>query len=202
MVAIGSIATGDTLVDGRSDYDIVLIFSSSLESDLDKLNHYLGTSKFTDHCFFIPFTKTDFLKSHSSSHDFSDRFRSRTLFGKDLIKEKQLPTAQETYQIYSAGLDREITSIKRRLLNASFWSEAKLRNIFSVCFKHVFMYLAIRIYYDTGYYPRTRKHVANNLNSKAVSLALDILDHINNRSTTEIILAAKSLVPLLQKLRN
>ncbi len=201
MVANGSNATGDTWIEGRSDQDILLVFSTNFHGDLEKIKNYLKKSSFTDEYLFVPFTKEDFLRPHNSTHDFSRKFRTKTLFGEELISKVQLPTKEQTYELYSKGLDDFVDRLERRLLNTGFWSEKKVRSVFWKFFKDALMFLQIKHYYETGVYPKTRDELVQSYNSPELVEILGILKGINEVEKNVIIQTAENLFQYLSHQR-
>lgn len=201
MIANGSNATGDTWIEGRSDHDVLLVFSTDFHGELERIKDYLKKSSFTDEYLFVPFSKEGFIKSHNSTHDFSRKFRTKTLFGQDLISEVQLPTKEQIYALYSKGLDDFMNRFERRLLNTSFWSEKKVRSIFWQFFKEAIMYLQIKHYYETGVYPRTRDELVQSYNAPELVEILAILKKINEAGKDSIIQTAEKLFQYLGQQR-
>lgn len=193
MVANGSNVTGDTWIEGRSDYDILLVFSNDFRSEFSKVKDHLKRSSFTDDYFFIPFTKEVFLQYHNGTHDFSRKFRTRTLFGQDLISKIQLPTKEQARDVFLSNMWSFMDEFERRLLNAGFWSEKKVRGAFWEIFKNAFMHLQIKSYSETGIYPRTRDELARSLHSSELSETLDILKKIDDADKDSIVRVAEKL---------
>lgn len=193
MVANGSNATGDAWIEGRSDYDILLVFSKDFRSELGKIKGHLKHSSFADDYFFVPFTKEVFLQYHNSTHDFSRKFRTKTLFGQDLILEIQLPTKEQAREVYLGNMGSFMDEFERRLLNAGFWSEKKVRSAFWELFKKAFMYLQIKYYSETGIYPRTRDKLVQFSHSPELEETLDTLQKINDAGKDNITQVAERL---------
>jgi len=200
MVANGSNATGDALIKGRSDQDILLIFSRWPFEDLDKIGNYLKKSSFSDEYYFIPFCKDNFLRCHNSSHDFSRKFRTKTLFGPDFVSKVKLPNKKQTFVLYSRGLNDLASGLERRLLNANFWSERNVRNVFWKIFKEAFMNLQIKFYYETGKYPRTRKELVEKSKSPILANALSVFNEINTAKKKDVVKAGEKLLQYLGSL--
>ena len=83
LIAIGSIATEDTLIPKRSDKDILVIFQKLLINYIKEINQFLKNTALTDEYTFVPMLKDYWLKNKNHSHDFSGKFRSKTLYGED-----------------------------------------------------------------------------------------------------------------------
>ncbi len=130
MVAIGSIAVGDKWIENRSDNDILLIFEEIPNSLTNELESYLKTSSFDETFFFTPITKEIFQNSNNSSHDFSNKFRSKTLFGIDLIENVKLPTKEQSQVMSEKGISAIVRRIKSRIANSPIWEEERVKKEF------------------------------------------------------------------------
>jgi hypothetical protein len=201
LVAIGSIATRDQWIEGRSDKDILVIFEKITKKDIDNLKNYINKLDFDDTYLFNPFPKEFFIKKRNNSHDFSGKFRSKILYGKDILNDVELPNKEVTIKIYKEGLTNLQIRLNVRVLNSSFWSLKKTRDTFWKLFKHAFMNLAIKIYCDKENYPKTRKEIVNIYNSKDLSFVLNILNNIDKSGKKEIIMAAEKLNNFLENLK-
>ena len=105
MVLIGSVATGDQWIDGRSDIDILIIFENLENNQKEKIKDYLLKADFNDVYTFVPMTKEYWLNNKNHSHDFSGKFRSKIIFGENIIDQKQIPNKETAFKIYNAGLE-------------------------------------------------------------------------------------------------
>lgn len=200
MIAIGSIATSDFFVKGRSDYDILLIFENDFSNRLDAIKIIFETVSFNDSILLVPLLKSDFLDNHSHSHDFSHKFRSKTLFGDNIIPLKKLPTIQQSKRIVAKGYLEVKNRLIRTVINGNHWSTKKVREMLYREFKHIIMYLAIHQYVKTGIYSIDRKEVTkrekddrlvkiseslNKMNTQKKAILLDqsraVLDWINEQ---------------------
>jgi len=196
MIAVGSVVTGDPYVKGRSDKDIVLIFDRDPVDLFESIEAILGSFSFDESYIFTPIGKK-YWGRPDSKYTFSNAFRSKTLFGKDFVKLAILPSGEEVKKIYSGGLESVYHRILNYLVNSKSWSAEKTRDKFWKQFKHTFMYLAIREYYLTGNYPKTRKEISERLNSKEIWRMFEVLHSIDSKSKGEIIECARDLVGYL-----
>lgn len=199
MVAIGSIAVDDLWIEGRSDHDILLIFERYPTSIYSDLEEYLKGSEFDETYLFTPLLKSVLLGPKNNTHDFSNKFRSKTLYGIDLISEVKLPTREVIQFLYKEGLKDVTRKISHRIAHTSLWSDEKVRDVFWKLFKHSFMYLAIRAYAISGSYPRTRADVAKYYASDELKIALEALNTINEQPRENIISAARNLVYFIER---
>ncbi|MBI2146055.1 hypothetical protein HYU22_01810 [Candidatus Woesearchaeota archaeon] len=199
MIAVGSIAVGDTWIERRSDHDILLVFESYPERLASELREHLQNYDFDDSYLFTPLPKEEFIGPLNHSYDFSHKFRSKTLYGVDLISEVKLPLKEVTRALYENGLERVTRRMEHRLANASFWSDAKVRDVFWRLFKHSFMNLAIKAYANSGSYPQRRKDVVEYYAAAELHGALETLNTINNLPKEAIISAADKLIGYLRK---
>lgn len=197
IIGVGSFVTGDSYIEGRSDKDYLVVFDKILDKDISKLKEYLSNTDFNDVYGFVPMEKDYFLKNKKHSHDFSGKFRTKTLFGEDIIKDKQIPSKDEAYKIINEGVADVMRRLYRILVNENIWSESKIRNISWKLYKHSFMYLAIKIYQDTKIYPKTRIEVVKQLKSKELDKTLNRLNNIDNSNKQEIIETNKKLLDYL-----
>lgn len=201
IIAIGSIATGDCLIPGRSDSDFLLIFDNPLESDFTLVKSYLDKGLFDDTYNFVIFNKEDFLKNRNHSHDFSGKFRSKVIFGEDILPLKELPEREAAFKIYTQGLLDVKTRLARVIFNSGGYSDQKVRDVLWKQFKHAFMYLAIKVFLDSGLYPKTRNDIVKFLDSNTLELTLDSLINIDNKEKKELIFVAEELLIYLNSLQ-
>jgi len=198
MIAIGSIATGDPWMEGRSDRDILLVFNQNPSQYSSRIKYIADSLLFNPTYIFTAIKKEEFTGPENSSHDFSHKFRSQILFGADLIGETRLPERERIFEIYSRGI-REVTEkLEKKLHYGKLWPVGKIRDVFWKQFKHAFMYLAIKHYYETGYYPKTKQEVADILDSKELQESLRVLHSIDQQPKEEIEEIAKGLLSYLR----
>lgn len=200
MIAIGSIAVGDKWINGRSDRDILLIFEKISNEDLQKINLFLSSQKFDDTYMFVLMEKDFFLKNKEHSHDFSGKFRSKTLFGEDIISAKQIPSKEEARHIYMGGLEDVKHRMLRNLVNESFWSEKKIKDVFWQEFKFGLMYLAIKYHCETGIYPKNREELVSRANNKVLSEVLTTLNNIDEEKKEDIVIVASKFLGYIDKI--
>lgn len=193
MIAVGSIVTGDIYIVGRSDKDIVLIFNTNPISELPLLEKLVKNSNFDQDYLFTPLPKNAF-GAPNSKYAFSNKFRSKTLHGKDFVKEAILPSKEKTKEMYTKGLESVSHELYNHIINSSLHSIEKIRDKFWKQFKHAFMYLAIKEYYLTNKHPKTRKELSEKLNCKEINKTFEILHSIDQRNKGEIISCAKNLM--------
>jgi hypothetical protein len=201
MVDVGSTAAGDALVNGRSDRDICLVFESEYDSALSLVRTALEEFELPAECLFATMTKAQFIGPQNSTHDFSHRFRSRTLYGDDLAPQVQLPSAEVTFRLYSTGLDKLTQDLSHRVDFCQLWPESKLRDSFYSLFKHAFMYLAIKHYHERGTYPMRRIDVAEAY-GQPLPVVLEALCKIDRLVADEMFGVAKQLREYLSKLKH
>ncbi|MEE9525983.1 MAG: hypothetical protein V3V78_05245 [Candidatus Woesearchaeota archaeon] len=197
MITVGSTATGDALIEGRSDNDICLIFEGEFKQHIPKLREYCLGLGFEDEDVISTFTKKDFVGPNGISHDFSHKFRSKVLFGEDFNDEIQLPDKETILEIYSGGLNRVKDKLWQRLHYGGLWEESRIKKEFWKIFKHAFMYLSIKNYYETGVYPKTRDGLVECLASPVLNRTLTTLKNINNKNSEDIISSANELLEYL-----
>jgi len=198
MTVIGSIATGDPYIEGRSDKDILLIFKNSPKKSLGSIEEILSKMKFNESYNFVPIPKTVFDKAEENKYAFSNRFRSKILFGEDIMKNTKLPPQDSTKEMYEREIEKVIHKLQFGLTNSSHWSVNKVRDKFWKQFKHAFMYLAIKDYYDTQDYPRTRKEITKRIQSKEIDIVFRVLHSIDQQPKGEIIKSARGLLFYLE----
>jgi hypothetical protein len=200
LIAIGSITNDDNWIEGRSDKDILIMFESFPNNHIQKINNFLKTTNFDDVYTFVPMLKNYWIPNRKHSHDFSGRFRSKTIYGIDLIPEKQIPSKEDAFNIYSKGLEDVKNRITRTLVNEGIWSEKKIRNVFWKLFKHTFMHLAIKHYYQTENYPNSRNKIVETINEPVLKETLDFLNDIDNREKKDIVNIGTKLLNYLNSL--
>lgn len=87
-----------------------------------------------------------------------------------------------------------------RIAHASLWSEEKARDVFWKLFKHSFVYLAIRAYAESGYYPRRRQDIVEHYASEELNAALETLNTIDEQPKEKVVSATRGLVEYIQQL--
>lgn len=198
MTATGSVAVEDPYIEGRSDRDILLIFKKSPEKDLSSIEGILDKMQFNNSYNFVPIPKTVFDEVEENKFAFSNRFRSKVLFGEDVMKNVKLPNRDSTKEMYEKGIKEVIHKLQFGLTNSTHWSINKVRDKFWKQFKHAFMYLAIKCYYDNQNYPRTREKIVERIQSKEVNEVFTVLHSIDQQSKEEIIKSARGLLSYLK----
>jgi hypothetical protein len=200
MIGEGSVATDDYWIENRSDYDIFVIFDGDYRKEFNKVHNYLISSNFDDNYKFSVYALKDYLKSTNCPKDFSSKFRSKVLFGKDIIENKSIPSHEMTFEMFLDGLKNTVLDLESNILSSSFWGLRKVRDVFWELYKRTFMYLAIKIYYDTGTFPCSRGDVAKALSSNELRQTLNILNKIDSIEKEKIILNSENLFKYLKKL--
>ena len=199
ILSHGSVATGDPWIPGFSDYDMIIVYKKDPLNNFIKAKAYLEKEKFSDHFHFYPLSEEQLLGKGTDTFGFSNTFRTKLIFGKDVLKRLNLPERKASLQLYQKDIEKEKARLQIYLVN-SYKSVEKTRKDFWRLFKHVFMLLAIKIYADTGKYPPTREEVVKILKSPAeLVLAWQVLHKINENSKAEIFQAAQMLLDYLKK---
>jgi hypothetical protein len=194
MILVGSVATRDTWIAGRSDVDILILFENLQDNQNEKIQSYLSIHHFDETYLFLPMVRENWVRNKNHSHDFSGKFRTTTLFGNCIINQKQIPNKEKTLEIYTTGLEVVRRRISRTLINKGIWSEEKIRNIFWKLFKHSFMYLCIKYYHDKNIFPRTRRVLVTLSNFPVLNETLDTLNNIDSKNKSQITLTARKLL--------
>lgn len=189
----GSTTAGDVWTEGRSDRDIVIIVEGLSDKIEAKIQEHLVASDFNDTYLFIIFPKERFLKTNSDQ-DISMKFRGQTLFGEDLVAQKETPSKEFALEIGQRGLKSMFKKFKTRLMNSGYWSEEHLKDKLYPEFKHFFMYLADIEYGKTGKYPRRRTDVAEVFNSDELRTIVNLFANFNEASKAEVIEAVKAAI--------
>lgn len=198
MIGTGSFVTGDKWIEGKSDKDIILVFEKPYGNNIFHINDYLKKNSFDEIYLFVPMLKEKYLKSRKHSHDFSGKFRSLVLFGPDIIKNKELPSTEETKTIFLKGIDDVKRRLERVLINESIWTEKKIKKTLWKLFKHTFMYLAIKYYFENDVYPIKRSDLVNLTKEPILKKTLKFLYEINSKKREELLYVAKSLLEYLE----
>ena len=103
MIAVGSIVTGDFYLKGGSDIDIVLLLMDNFSDEMSQIKKLIERFNFDKNYFFTLIPKNQFGRPNSK-YSFSNKFRSKTLFGKDFVAEAKLPNKEEIKLIYTKEL--------------------------------------------------------------------------------------------------
>lgn len=193
LIAVGSIAVGDFFINGRSDHDFLLIFKKDPSKINASLEQYLKTAKFEETYLFNPLPRHIFLGPNNSNYAFSNKFRSKTIEGKNIIPEVKLPDKTTTKAIYTNGLEKISRKLSTRITNSPSWKLNKTRDEFWKLFKHSFMNLAIKAYAISGEYPKKRIDIVDFYSSKELEKTLYVLNSIDNQPKEEIVKTAKML---------
>lgn len=199
MMLVRSQAVGEPFVEGRSDYDIVLSFDVYNSRIQDSLSNFLRGLPFDDSYLFTPLAQGDFVGPLISTHDFSHRFRSRVLFGDDLVPITKLPSLEDSWDIYHKGILRTRRRLEHRLAHIDFWSLDKCRGEFWKLFKHSLMYLAVRAYCESGSYPRSRGDIVDYFCDERIVDVACKLYGINTASKKKMLSAGVGIVEFLRE---
>tara|TARA_Y100000310_G_scaffold315642_1_gene366421 strand:- start:879 stop:1538 length:660 start_codon:yes stop_codon:yes gene_type:complete len=197
IIAVGSIVTGDHWIKGRSDKDFLIIFNNLPQDYIANMSLFFSKMNFDETYTFVPMKKSYWIKNKHHSHDFSGKFRSKIIFGENILPQKELPSKEETLQIYTEGLEDVKQRILRTLVNEKIWSEKKIRDIFWKLFKHGFMYLAIKYYYDMDIYPQSRKELVELTKSEVLEEVLLTLYQIDYKNKIEILTTATNFLAFI-----
>jgi len=198
MIATGSIVVGDPWIEGRSDVDILIVFNSDSIIPFNNIEEILKNFNFEEYYVFTPILKKEFGKNNSK-YSFSNKFRSKTLFGEDLVSLSKLPSKEEALKNAIDGLHKSKERLKNYIVNSRFWDIDKVREKFWKQFKHIFMWLSVKIYCDKGIYPQNRKEVVKVILSKRISKMYEILHLINNKTKEEIVNCSKEIVNYIEE---
>lgn len=94
MIEGGSVAAGDPQIEGRSDWEIAIVADKISDEDMAKLHDFLATFPQDDRVELV-YRITDQLLSHSDDmHYLTGKFRSKTLYGENLIDKIPLPSRE------------------------------------------------------------------------------------------------------------
>jgi hypothetical protein len=197
---IGSVASGDPWIDGRSDRDIMIVFDGLLAPKFrERIAPRLPLLGFNDKYTFNLARKDGFLGTHSH-YDIAIKFRGQVVYGDDLIAAKETPTREFAGSLGQAGLRAMTPRIQVRLLNARSWSLERLRHELYVYLKLMFLHLADRHYATTGIYPARRRQVADAYGSPELRRVAGQLRKIDQLDTQALIGIGQLAVSFLQKL--
>lgn len=197
----GSVPAGDAWVEGRSDRDIAIVVEKEDHEIIGKARSYLNGSDFDDSFHFFFINRSDFIASDNHPQAISSKFRGRTLFGEDVVTLKDNPPRELARELYEKGVHGLPGSIERRLLNAGYWSEEKVKDKFYQIFKDIFMYLAAKRYAETGEYPVSRRDVVSVYDYKPLKELLEVLEYYNNAEKDTIISLAEESLELLKEIK-
>ncbi len=194
----GSATSGDPWHEGISDRDITIVVEK-LDQQLEaKLQDHLAVAGFNDTYLFIVFSKTDFL-STTSGQDLSSKFRGLTLFGEDVVAQKELPSREFAADFAMKGLGGMARKFHTRLMNSGYWSNEHLKKKLYPEFKRLFVYLGAQHYADTGDYPRNRMAVARAIDAGELLEIAELLVKYPSASKGEVISATKSAIAYLDR---
>ncbi|HJQ08153.1 MAG TPA: hypothetical protein VJ836_01575 [Candidatus Saccharimonadales bacterium] len=193
----GSTTAGDSWVEGRSDRDIAIVISQPDAASTALVQTTLSDLGFNDTYLFLIIAQDIFLTT-TSEQDLSMKFRGQTLFGPDLVAQKELPPRDFAASIVQKGLAGMERKLANRLLNSNFWSEDHLKDKLYPELKRLFMFLAARHYADTGVYPRSRQDVANVCDSSELQQVWSVLAAFDSATKAEVIAATEAALGWLK----
>jgi len=199
MLAVGSIAVGDPWIEGRSDMDILLIFKPDSTIKFPQIEQILGEFDFDDTYEFTAMPRDHFGQANSK-YAFSNRYRTKTLFGPDFVPESELPDDESISDIWAHGLSDDIHRLKKYVANSVFWGVSRIRKKLWKQFKHTFMHLAIRAYGLSGDYPCTRREIVDRSQSPELAEVYEVLHSIDHQEKERIVNSARGLVSFLEDL--
>jgi len=181
LIEEGSNVAGDPWQEGFSDHDVTIVVSNDQEMEMAAVFEWLQENPFDDSFLFGPRLAHEFVHG-DSLNDISLKFRARTVCGKDLVKEKDLPNRQRALDLGLRGLHKLEMPCLRRSLNLAHWTLEHAQQKNYEIFKSVFVHAAAKIYGESGVYPTTRADVAAVLSANHAMHAL--LAVTNNIATS------------------
>jgi hypothetical protein len=195
----GSLTAGDPWVEGRSDRDIVIVIDGQITGEgVRAISRQLEAVGFTDTYLFNIARRRGFLRTHSD-RDIAMKFRGSTLFGEDLLAQKEAPSRAFAEYWAQAGLRTLPGKLRIRVLNAPCWSVEHLRDDVYFLLKQTFLFLAARRYADTGHYPRRRLDVADAYSSAELRALAGNMVMIDRADKASVIGSARSAIKALHQ---
>jgi hypothetical protein len=196
----GSLPAGDPWVEGRSDRDILIVIDGEIsDQDREAIAAQLALFGFNDTYLFNLARRGGFLQTHSD-HDIAMKFRGTSLFGPDLIAEKEAPSRAFAEHWAKAGLRTLPGKLRIRALNARSWSEERSRDEIYFLLKQMFLFLAYMKYAETGTCPKRRQDVASAYRSTELRQLAQAMATIDEANRESLIRAARSAIAVLQEL--
>ncbi len=196
----GSTSAGDPIILGRSDWEVAIVADNISEKDRISLATYLRSFPQDDRLELVYRSKEELLGNSQSSHQLTGKFRSKTLFGEDLLDQIPLPDVSIIEKAWRSGLKMTIYKIDKYTVNASIWSDERIRKAFRQVFKDAFLNLQLKSWCDTENFPVTRKDVVLAYSSPELADVWDCLHGINDANPDVILETAKRLKLLLSEI--
>jgi hypothetical protein len=157
----------------------------------------LSELKFNDTYLFLIIAR-DVFQTTMSEQDLSMKFRGQTLFGPDLVAQKEFPPRDFAADIAKKGLAGMKRKLPTRLLNSGYWSEDHLKDKLYPELKRLFMFLAARHYAETDVYPRSRQDVVNVYDSNELRLLWSVLANFDSATKAEVVAATEAALSWLK----
>lgn len=200
MIEGGSVAAGDPLIEGRSDWEIAIVADEISPENLNSLGTFL-TSLPQDDRIELVYRITDKLLSPSNDlHYLTGKFRSKTLFGEDLISRIPTPDKDIVEKAWRDGLKKVVGQIDKYLVNSSIWSDEKIRKQFRTVFKNIFMFLQMKAWCEYGTFPISRQDTVDMYKSPELKQVWDTLHEINFKGRGVILQTAEQIKQYLNEL--
>lgn len=154
VLITGTGAIEQDFVEGYSDYDIALVVHQK-SKDVQKAVGQL----LLDDRFLINIITPDQLELDSGLWPFSDKFRTKCLYGKDLVSRVELPSSSASKARLKAFIIIQENKLFSRVANVRFWSEGKIKKEAYVILKHVLLSYSIYHFLKNGVFPKSRKEI-------------------------------------------
>lgn len=191
MIEGGSVAAGDPLIEGRSDWEIAIVADEINPEGLASLGEFLKTLPQDDRVELVYRITSKLLSPSNDLHYLTGKFRSKTLFGEDLIERIPFPDKDLVEKAWKDGLIKVLGQIDKYLVNASIWSDEKVRKQFRPIFKNIFMFLQMKAWCEDGEYPVTRQNVVDRYHSEELQKMWNTLHSINETNSQDILDTAR-----------
>lgn len=199
MIEGGSVAAGDPLIEGRSDWEIAIVADEINPGNLASLGKFLKTLPQDDRVELVYRVTSKLLSPSKDLHYLTGKFRSKILFGENLIERIPFPDKDLVEKAWKDGLKKVLGQIDKYFVNASIWSAEKIRKQFRPVFKNIFMYLQMKAWCENSEYPITRQNVVDRYQSEELQKMWGTLHNINETSSQEILDTAKLVNSYISK---
>ncbi len=199
ILVTGTAAIPEDFVEGISDYDIALVVKDKSKSVKEAISA-LGKSLSLTDDFQINVITEDQARDNRGLWAFSDKFRTKCVFGKDLVSHVNLPSTDESKSRLLTYIKIHENRLFNRSANFSFWSEPKIKKEAYKLAKHILFSYSIYYFLRNGNFLRNRREIYENGSQAAKQLSV-LLYHWKRVQKDHVIESIPFMLEVVNEIR-
>lgn len=167
VLITGTGAVPEDFIEGISDYDIALVIIDKSKKVQELVSEFeLGDN------FLLNIITADQLELDSGLWPFNDKFRTKCLYGKDLVARVELPSSSAAKARLKTFIQIQENKLFSRVANFRFWSEEKVKKESYSLIKHILFAYSIYYFLKRGIFLRSRQDIYKDGSEAAKQLAV------------------------------